>query len=113
MKCSFCNKNIGSECFKNSYLIHCKHCRSIFHTAFKSNVKIVSHSSLNYIDKKLNNLPEFQLNDLILCIDPIHELFLEYGEVIKSEDLFSKVKFKKITLWMPKQIIEKVPEEWK
>lgn len=111
MKCPVCSTSITTDCYKNSYLILCKNCQNIFST--KSNISLQVRYNVNYNDKIFDNLPEFNINDIVICIDPSHMLFLEIGKIQKIEKLFVKVEFNNgITLWVPLQIMELLPKEW-
>lgn len=57
-------------------------------------------------------MKNFNVNDIVLCVDPKHKLYLEYGKVIKISKKFIRVKFNGILLWLDINIIEKAPEEW-
>jgi hypothetical protein len=114
MNCIECGKILTNKCFKSTYLIHCKKCGSIYNLADINGPKtsICEKETIADILNIEMITSNFEVSQRIICIDPKNQMFLEYGIVTAIEPLFIKIKFKNTALWMPKRIIQKIPEEW-
>lgn len=116
MNCPACNGKIDSSCYRNSFLIHCKHCSEIFSIKTKesNNIKVYESPNpkdINTIDKGII-IPNFELEEHVTCTDPNNPLFLEIGSVANLDHMFVRVRFKKTIIWLSHQIVERIPEEW-
>jgi len=118
MKCQDCDAEIKSEWFKDSYLVHCHECGCVFNTKKPNSTTIKVFEPLSSFNfSELNNvsettIPNYSVGDLVTCIDSKNENFLEFGEVIKLDHMHVRIKFEKMNIWMPDNIVTKVPEEW-
>ena len=93
----------------------CFECKHAFRRDKPGKIKIYEQQPLDQmetIDKDF--VSDYSSGDIVACSDSRHQLFLEFGEVVKTEHIHVRVKFFiGKTIWMTDPIIEKVPEEWK
>lgn len=110
MNCPECGIEVENTWFKDSYIVHCHNCNTVFHIEYKNIIKI---KEFNPREVDLNvSLPSFENQDIVICTDTRHQKFLEYGMVTNSDHMHVRIQFNDYLIWMPKLVIEKVPEEW-
>jgi ribosome-binding protein aMBF1 (putative translation factor) len=111
VKCKFCNTSIRTTNYITSYLICCPNCNKIFSTKPNNKCYIKIYDPSTSIVSHKDH--DFNIKDKIICIDPQHRLFLDFGEIINMEKLFVRVLFhNRHKVWMPYQIIQRMPKEW-
>lgn len=118
MKCPECNHEIKSTWFKNSHLVHCQNCGLVFHVNKPSKVAIKVYeplSTFNFANDdrpKDTFIPDFEDGELVFCVDSRHDKFLDYGKVCQLDHMHVRVHYPDMKLWLPHNVIQKVPEEW-
>jgi hypothetical protein len=106
MKCPKCDGNVSSV--DNQVIFHCKLCKIIFTGKSSKLINTFEDYQTNIIE----NSEWFDDNELLICCNPNHKMFMEYGFVNEREVFFVRVLFKGKFIWMLKNNMSKVPKEW-
>jgi hypothetical protein len=110
VKCEFCEKEITEKSFKNSYTVCCEHCRYIF--SLKGPGHLIA---INYEYDPPGTMiesPDFEKDTKVILVNSMNRFFLEFGTVFDNDLLHVRVDFNGTKIWVPKNTVEKVPEEW-
>lgn len=109
MNCPYCEKSIGEKSFKNTYIICCEHCKYIY------SLRGAGHLMAQYDHVPPGSdlaEPDIDIGTDVILIDARSRLFLEFGVILKNDPLHSRVDFNGTYIWIPKNVLEKVPKEW-
>jgi len=112
VKCPYCKGNISNKSFKNSYIICCEHCKYIYSLKGAGHLLALEYSDPKIIKSTIES-KDFEIDSIVICVDPRHKKFLDYGKVLANDILHVRVKFdNKLIIWMDKNSINRKPKEW-
>lgn len=110
MNCEFCEKEISTKSFKNSYIICCEHCNYIFSLKGPGHLVAINHE-YEPPDTTID-CPDIDENTKVILVDSRNKFFLEFGTVCDNDLLHVRVDFNGTKIWVPKNSVNKVPKEW-
>lgn len=112
MICPYCKEKIGHLSFKNSFIMCCEHCRYIYSLKGPGHLIAMEYGDPKIIKSTIES-KDFDVGSIVICVDPRHKEFLNYGTVLSNDILHVRTKFfDGITIWMDKNTMCKKPEEW-
>jgi len=111
MKCPYCEGIIGPKSFKNSYILCCEHCQYIYSLSGPGHLIAKTWEDDRPVSTGIDS-PDFEIDDLLICVDSKHKMFLDYGTVLSNDLLHVRIDFKGTKTWMDKNAMQEIPQEW-
>lgn len=107
MICVFCNKKLGPKSFKNSYVIHCEHCKYIYSLISPDHLIRKEIEKEQQTNQPSNDTKKFKINDEVVCIDNNSKMFMKIGKIINKDMYYVKVDFGNTSMWVDKNVVIK------